>query len=104
MVTADQVTKALLLLMLAGAACRVLTGRWPWQLWAWSERSQKEAQAQALLGISATATREQIGEAHRRLLARVHPDRGGSNEAVHQASAARDLLLARLDRNETTSS
>jgi hypothetical protein len=26
----------------------------------------------------------------------VHPDRGGSNEAVHEANAARDLLLARL--------
>jgi hypothetical protein len=94
------VAKLLLLLVLAGAACRVLTGRWPWELWAWSERSQKEAQARTLLGVNATATREEIGEAHRRLLAKVHPDRGGSNEAVHQASAARDLLFARLDRNE----
>ncbi|MFM6831362.1 MAG: molecular chaperone DnaJ, partial [Novosphingobium sp.] len=32
----------------------------------------------------------------RRLIAQVHPDRGGSNEAVHEANAARDLLLARL--------
>jgi DnaJ homolog subfamily C member 19 len=95
------VGKLLLLLVLAGAACRMLTGRWPWQLWAWSERSQKEAQARTLLGVSAAATREDIADAHRRLLARVHPDRGGSNEAVHQASAARDLLLARLDRNES---
>jgi DnaJ family protein C protein 19 len=95
--------KFLVLLVLAGVVCRVLTGRWPWQLWAWSERSQKEAQARALLGVSAMATREEIGEAHRRLLARVHPDRGGSNEAVHQASAARDLLFARLDRNENPS-
>jgi DnaJ homolog subfamily C member 19 len=96
--------KLLLLLVLAGAACRLLTGRWPWQLWGWSELSQKEAQARTLLGVNAMATREEIGEAHRRLLARVHPDRGGSNEAVHQASAARDLLLARLDRNETKTS
>jgi DnaJ homolog subfamily C member 19 len=94
------VGKLLLLLVLAGAACRVLTGRWPWQLWAWSERSQKEALARTLLGLDPMATREEIGEAHRRLLARVHPDRGGSNEAVHQANAARDLLLARLDRSE----
>ncbi len=94
--------KVLLLLALAGAACRMLTGRWPWELWAWSERSQQEAQARSLLGVNARATREELAEAHRRLLARVHPDRGGSNEAVHQASAARDLLLARLDRNENT--
>ncbi len=93
--------KVLLLLVLAGAACRVLTGRWPWQLWAWSERSQKEAQARTLLGVSVAATRAELGEAHRRLLARVHPDRGGSNEAVHQANAARDLLLARLNRSES---
>ncbi len=94
--------KLLLLVILAGAACRMLTGRWPWELWTWSERSQKEAQARTLLGVEAVATREAIGDAHRRLLAKVHPDRGGSNEAVHQANAARDLLLARLDRNETT--
>jgi DnaJ homolog subfamily C member 19 len=92
--------KVLLLLVLAGAACRVLTGRWPWELWAWSERSQKEAQARTLLGVNGNATREEIGDAHRRMLTQVHPDRGGSNEAVHQANAARDLLLARLDRNE----
>lgn len=94
--------KLLLILALAAAACRMLTGRWPWQLLAWSERSQHEAQARNLLGVNAAATREEIGEAHRRLIARVHPDRGGTNEAVHQANAARDLLLARLDRNETS--
>ncbi len=35
-------------------------------------------------------------EAHRRLLAMVHPDRGGTNEQVHEANAARDVLLAEL--------
>lgn len=87
-------------LLLAALACRVLTGRWPWELWARSERSQAEARARALLGVSRSARREEIVDAHRRLLARVHPDRGGSNEAVHAATAARDLLLARLERTE----
>lgn len=90
--------KLLTLLLLAAIACRVLTGQWPWQLWAKSERSQAEAQARALLGVNRSARRDEIVDAHRRLIARVHPDRGGSNEAVHDANAARDLLLARLER------
>jgi chromosome partitioning protein len=48
------------------------------------------------LGVAKTARRETIIEAHRALLALVHPDRGGSSEQVHEANAARDLLLARL--------
>ena len=86
---------------LACVLCRALTGRWPWALWQASELSQKEAQARALLGVHRSASRTEIGGAHRRLLSQVHPDRGGSNAAVHAASAARDLLIARLNRIET---
>ncbi len=87
--------------LLATLAVRALTGQWPWQLWVNSERSQAEAQARALLGIGRNASRGDVIDAHRRLIARVHPDRGGSNEAVHAANRARDLLLARLERQET---
>lgn len=90
--------KLLLLVVLAAAACRVLTGRWPWELLTISERSGAEAQARALLGVDRSASRTAIVEAHRRLLARVHPDRGGTSEQVHAANAARDLLLSRLER------
>jgi len=92
--------KLIALLVLASVLCRVLTGQWPWQLWQKSEQSQKEAVARSLLGVNRNATRAEIGDAHRRKLAQVHPDRGGTNEAVHAATAARDLLLARLDRIE----
>ncbi len=92
--------KVIALVLLAVLACRVLTRRWPWELWAISERSQAEAQARALLGVDRSARRAAIIEAHRRLIAQVHPDRGGSNDAVHAANAARDLLLARLERTE----
>ncbi len=95
--------KLLILVLLASLATKWLSGRWPWQLMQESERSQKEALARALLGVDRSASRTDITEAHRRLLAQVHPDRGGSNEAVHQATAARDLLLARLARTETGS-
>ena len=90
--------RILLLAALAVLACRIFTGKWPWQLWRESERAQKEAQARALLGVERTASREAIMDAHRRLIARVHPDRGGTNEQVHAANAARDLLLDRIDR------
>ena len=93
--------KLIVLVVLLALACRKLTGQWPWALWQSTERSQQEAQARALLGLDRKASRADIADAHRRLLTRVHPDRGGSNEAVHSATAARDLLLARLDRTET---
>jgi len=95
--------KLLILVLLASLASKWLSGRWPWQLLNDSERSQKEALARALLGVDRSASRNDIADAHRRLLAQVHPDRGGTNEAVHQATAARDLLLARLSRTETGS-
>ena len=90
--------KLITLLVLGAVACRVLIGQWPWDLWRQSERSQDEAQARALLGVGRDAGRDDIMEAHRRLLIQVHPDRGGSADQVHAAARARDLLLARLDR------
>jgi hypothetical protein len=92
--------KLIAFVLLAAIACRMLTRRWPWELWIQSERSHAEARARTLLGVDRSAKREAIIEAHRRLIARVHPDRGGSNDAVHAANAARDLLLARLAGNE----
>lgn len=93
--------KLIVLIVLACLACRVLTARWPWEIWAGSERAQAEIRARSLLGVDRSATRDAIIEAHRRLIARVHPDRGGSNEQVHAANAARDLLLARLEGNKS---
>ncbi|MBC2664672.1 molecular chaperone DnaJ [Novosphingobium flavum] len=89
------------LLVYAGLACllcKFLTKRWPWELMGWelpgtSGRSRAEAQARTLLGVRPDARRSDILEAHKRLVAIVHPDRGGTNEQVHEANAARDLLL-----------
>jgi curved DNA-binding protein CbpA len=49
-----------------------------------------------LLAVPANANRSEILAAHKRLVAMVHPDRGGSSEQVHEANAARDLLLDEL--------
>ncbi|MGE4321428.1 MAG: molecular chaperone DnaJ [Sphingobium sp.] len=51
-------------------------------------------QARALLGLSADADADAIRAAHRRLIASVHPDRGGTEALAAQINAARDLLLA----------
>ena len=85
--------KLLWLLFLAALACKMFIGRWPWELVGGSARSVDQARARALLGVRPRATRDDIIEAHRRLITRVHPDVGGSSEQVHAANAARDLLL-----------
>jgi hypothetical protein len=92
--------KLLLLVVLASVACRMLFGRWPWQLLGAATAASDEAQARAVLGVSRDASAEDILDAHRRLIGRVHPDRGGSVEQVHEANAAKDLLLGRLPAKE----
>ena len=93
--------KLLLLAGLVSILCKMLVGRWPWELIGGSARSQAETRARALLGVRRNAAREDIIEAHRRLVALVHPDRGGTGEQVHEANAARDLLLQRLVPRDT---
>ncbi len=96
--------KLLWILVLAAIAWRMGLGRWPWQtlgISTWPDKpaarpSFAETQALALLGLKQGAGRKAILEAHRRQVAAVHPDRGGSSEQVHAANAARDTLLAAL--------
>ncbi len=52
----------------------------------------------ALLGVGPNADADTIRAAHRRLIARVHPDAGGSAELARRTNAARDLLLQELGR------
>ena len=76
-------------------AWKLVTGRWPWERKV-ATRAQAVFRARKLLGVSAVASREEIVTAHKRLVTMVHPDRGGSNGQVHEANAARDLLLDEL--------
>lgn len=50
-------------------------------------------QARLMLEVPATATTEEIIAAHRRLISRNHPDKGGSTYIAAQLNAAKDLLL-----------
>ncbi|BEV02589.1 molecular chaperone DnaJ [Novosphingobium olei] len=88
--------KLLWIAFIVSVVVKMLAGKWPWELVGGSARSEGEQRARNLLGVAAAASREDIIDAHRRLIARVHPDRGGTSEAVHEANAARDLLLGRL--------
>lgn len=51
------------------------------------------AKARALLGVAPDADAVTIRAAHRRLIASVHPDKGGTEALAAQINAARDLLL-----------
>ena len=87
---------AVLLLLLA-VLCRWALGEWPWERLAGPPtRAQKLAEARKLLGVARNATREEIVSAHRQVIAKVHPDRGGSSAEVHEANDARDFLIANL--------
>lgn len=85
--------KLIVLLGLAAVVWKMTTGRWPWEPKV-TARQEALVRARNLLGVHIGAGRTEIIEAHRRLLAMVHPDRGGTNDQVHEANAARDLLLA----------
>jgi hypothetical protein len=89
--------KAFIVAIALSVVCRWALGRWPWD-YLRGETTRRAAlrRARGLLGVDAGASREEVIAAHRRLTALVHPDRGGTNAAMQEANAARDLLLAEL--------
>jgi hypothetical protein len=51
------------------------------------------AEARSILGVGPAAGRDEIEQAYRRLMRRVHPDVGGAAGLAAHLNAARDLLL-----------
>lgn len=73
-----------LALLLAGALA----------LWLWSRRDDpRKGHAAALLGVPRDADAATVRAAHRRLIAALHPDTGGSADVAARINAARDILL-----------
>jgi hypothetical protein len=85
--------------LLPGAA--LMAGALLWAAW---RRKQKTpppisvSDARALLGVSENASLAEIRDAHRRLIAKVHPDVGGSADLAHRVNLARDTLVAEMNR------
>ena len=71
-------------------------------LWWWNTHrapaAMSEGEARTLLGVGANAGVDEVRAAHRRLIARVHPDTGGSAGLAARINAARDLLVRKLER------
>lgn len=97
--------------LIGGGLLAMFRGLWPWGagllaagLWlAFASRlrsapSPREgglsmAEARSVLGVTPSATPEQINAAWRRLMARAHPDQGGTEGLAARLNAARDRLL-----------
>lgn len=57
------------------------------------------AEAARVLSVSEEATADEVLAAHKKLIAKVHPDKGGSAELAAQVNQARDILLGRLTKS-----
>ena len=86
------IVKFIVLLALVGGV-----GLW-WRRRTIGSHRMDAGEARALLGLGPGASAEEVREAHRRLIARVHPDAGGSAELATRVNAARDALLNEIKR------
>ena len=59
-------------------------------------RSMTIAEAAKLLNVDLNADPSGIIEAHKRLIAKVHPDAGGTSPLAAQVNQARDTLLRNI--------
>lgn len=53
----------------------------------------ERAEALAVLGLQEGASRDDIQDAYRRLMVKVHPDHGGSADLAARLNQARDVLI-----------
>jgi len=59
--------------------------------------AMNKQKALGILGLQKDATKNDIINAHRRLMQKMHPDKGGSEELAAQLNQAKDFLLKRYD-------
>jgi len=58
-----------------------------------AEGTMSAEEARQILGVSADADRETVLKAHKRLIQKLHPDRGGNQYLAAKVNAARDKLV-----------
>ena len=59
-----------------------------------SDREMDEARALDILGLEDRATKDEVILAHRRMMQKMHPDRGGSTYLAAMINTAKELLLS----------
>jgi hypothetical protein len=60
-----------------------------------SSATMTDTEALEILGLEAGCSRQAVLDAHRRLIHKLHPDRGGSDYLAAKINQARDILLRR---------
>ena len=89
--------RLLLIAIAVSVFCKWALGKWPWDyLRPTPTRQQAVFKARSLLNVEAGASHREIRDAHRRMAAMVHPDKGGTKGSMQELNAARDLLLNEL--------
>lgn len=63
---------------------------------AYSEQAMTVSEARAILGVDEQASRDDIVRAHRRLMQKFHPDRGGNDFLAVRINQAKSVLLSEL--------
>ncbi len=57
------------------------------------QQGMSREQARRVLGLNPNATEQDVKDAHRRLMRRVHPDKGGTAQQAALINRAKDILL-----------
>jgi len=59
-----------------------------------SDSIMSRQEAADILGVEVNATRDEVRLAHKKLIQKLHPDRGGSDALAKQINTAKDVLLS----------
>lgn len=62
--------------------------------------AMKAEEAALVLGVAVDASADEIRTAHKKLIAQLHPDRGGTDYLAAQINDARAVLMSKIERHD----